>query len=237
MIIVPEGERGRVAGFLRIARREKRLGLEIAPCAAEQGAALIEGRTGAGARYGGLHAAQRRDGRDVCIVVEAERLIVSRAPASRAHVPGPGRPEEDLIVAIAPEIGVGHKIGIEEVLIPHQAAQLPDALSAHGFGRERAARKSAAQFRVHGTGAGQIPVIAGQALDMLQFHGLGVDGRIAGVLDVRMPDHGFFQGRDPMLGRGAAVGVRLGALAVAVIQGNHGFQRRNRNIVRAHGSR
>ena len=180
--------------------------------AVDGGHALIQGAAG----HGRLDAAQLVNGRDVRIIVEAVGLIVQDAPAHGTHISGAAGAHDLFHVRLAPEIGVVDVIGHENILGLHQARQRA-VVASHLSGVKAAGLEGSLQVPVHVVAVrldvlGGGGIVAGQALDELQFHHLAVDGGVPGVhMRAVIGGHGMFQGGCPVFGGGAAVGVGFGA--------------------------
>ncbi len=194
--------------------------IQIRAGAADEHAAVGNGVGGRQTGHGCLDAEQGLYGRNRRVVVEAERQAVGGCPARGADVVGAAGTKEDVGVALAVVVDMVDKEGGEQVLGCHVVGQL-----VHGRILEHSPcrvvirlvgviREPAPHLLGH-VGV-HVGVVAHQALNVLAFQGLGMNGGMTGIRDLRILCHGHFQGLNPDFGATRAVGVNFGAYAVSV---------------------
>ena len=169
------------------------------------------------AGYTGLDAAQGRDRGHERIVVEGVGHAIGFCPASRTHVVGAAGAKELVGMAIAVEVGVVVKERDEVVLGSHQLGKVAvGQLSVEGR-VDDAILERAVKLFIHAGRTVEARIVAHQTLDLLAFHGLAVNGGVAGILDFGIHGHDVLNSGYPCFGGGGAVRVGFRTVAILVV--------------------
>ena len=165
--------------------------------------------------------------------MEGVPLAIGFAPTGGTHVVSAAGTEELVGMAIAVEVSVVVEVGVDGVLGLHEFGQVAGGqLAAHGQ-IDLAVLVRAGQVVVHVSCRLKIFIMSREAFHMLTFHGLAVDRRMAGVLDVRIGSDGVLNCGHVGLGGCGTVGVDLYALSLGVEEFDEIGEHVGSNVLRA----